>query len=61
MGVSPGGVREALFSDEYYTILWGNRAGFAKVALRANTVGKTALQCFYLFNNFSCALIFYKN
>ncbi|XP_014675669.1 PREDICTED: transmembrane protein 68-like [Priapulus caudatus] len=36
MGVSPGGVREAMFSDENYTILWGRRSGFAKVALRAN-------------------------
>ncbi|KAL3319934.1 Transmembrane protein 68 [Cichlidogyrus casuarinus] len=34
--IGPGGVREALFSDEYYNTLWGNRTGFAKVALEAN-------------------------
>lgn len=33
--LSPGGVREALFSDEYYSILWGKRRGFARVALAA--------------------------
>ncbi|KAM6453790.1 DGAT1/2-independent enzyme synthesizing storage lipids-like isoform 1-T2 [Liasis olivaceus] len=31
--ISPGGVREALFSDENYTILWRNRKGFAQVAI----------------------------
>nr|XP_033789539.1 transmembrane protein 68 isoform X7 [Geotrypetes seraphini] len=31
----PGGVREALFSDETYTIMWGNRTGFAQVAIDA--------------------------
>jgi 1-acyl-sn-glycerol-3-phosphate acyltransferase len=35
LGVSPGGSREALFS-EHYEIIWGKRAGFAKVALEAN-------------------------
>lgn len=34
-----GGVREALFGDEYYPIMWGNRCGFAKVAIQANVVG----------------------
>ncbi|XP_052776723.1 transmembrane protein 68-like [Mya arenaria] len=33
LGIAPGGVREALFGDEYYKVLWGNRYGFAKVAL----------------------------
>lgn len=33
-----GGVREALFGDEYYPVMWGNRNGFAKVAIQANVV-----------------------
>ncbi|KAK9403299.1 transmembrane protein 68-like [Crotalus adamanteus] len=33
--ISPGGVREALFSDENYTIMWRNRKGFAQVAIDA--------------------------
>ncbi|KAK6180040.1 hypothetical protein SNE40_012260 [Patella caerulea] len=36
LSISPGGVREALFGDEYYRIMWSNRVGFAKVALQAN-------------------------
>uniref|UniRef100_A0A8D0BUD8 Phospholipid/glycerol acyltransferase domain-containing protein n=1 Tax=Salvator merianae TaxID=96440 RepID=A0A8D0BUD8_SALMN len=32
LGVLPGGLREALFSDENYSLLWGNRTGFAHVA-----------------------------
>lgn len=35
LGIAPGGVREALFGDEYYQVMWGNRSGFAKVALQA--------------------------
>ena len=33
-----GGVREALFSDHNYEIIWGNRAGFAKCAIGAKCV-----------------------
>ncbi|XP_070603855.1 DGAT1/2-independent enzyme synthesizing storage lipids-like [Erythrolamprus reginae] len=33
--ISPGGVREAMFSDENYTIMWNNRKGFAQVAIDA--------------------------
>ncbi|KAH9278631.1 Transmembrane protein 68 [Echinococcus granulosus] len=33
--LSPGGVREALFSDEYYSVLWGKRRGFARIAIKA--------------------------
>nr|KAF6426948.1 transmembrane protein 68 [Molossus molossus] len=33
--ISPGGVREALISDETYNIIWGNRKGFAQVAIDA--------------------------
>ncbi|XP_053571023.1 transmembrane protein 68 [Bombina bombina] len=35
LAISPGGVREALFSDENYAIVWGNRTGFAQVAIDA--------------------------
>ncbi|XP_053321950.1 transmembrane protein 68 isoform X2 [Spea bombifrons] len=35
LAISPGGVREALFSDENYTIIWKNRTGFAQVAIDA--------------------------
>ncbi|XP_039207366.1 transmembrane protein 68-like [Crotalus tigris] len=35
VAISPGGTREAIFSDETYKILWGKRTGFAKVALEA--------------------------
>ncbi|XP_048363939.1 transmembrane protein 68-like isoform X1 [Sphaerodactylus townsendi] len=35
LGIAPGGIRESNFSDEYYSLMWGNRVGFAKVALEA--------------------------
>ncbi|XP_044862667.1 transmembrane protein 68-like isoform X2 [Mauremys mutica] len=35
LSVAPGGAREALFSDENYNLLWGNRKGFAQVAIDA--------------------------
>ncbi|XP_065688145.1 DGAT1/2-independent enzyme synthesizing storage lipids-like isoform X1 [Patagioenas fasciata] len=35
VSISPGGVREALFSDESYQLMWGNRKGFAQIALDA--------------------------
>ncbi|KAJ7338833.1 hypothetical protein JRQ81_012735 [Phrynocephalus forsythii] len=35
MGVAPGGGREAIFSDQYYRLIWGKRTGFAQVALEA--------------------------
>ncbi|NXX88048.1 TMM68 protein, partial [Centropus bengalensis] len=35
VSISPGGVREAQFSDESYQLVWGNRKGFARVALDA--------------------------
>ncbi|OWK04303.1 TMEM68, partial [Cervus elaphus hippelaphus] len=43
LAISPGGVREALISDETYNIVWGNRKGFAQVAIDAK-VTKDALQ-----------------
>ena len=36
--VSPGGLREAQFSDSMYKVLWGKRSGFARVAKEANVV-----------------------
>lgn len=37
--ISPGGVREALFSDsDKYDLLWSDRLGFAKVAIQAKAV-----------------------
>lgn len=38
LAISPGGVREALISDETYNIIWGNRKGFAQVAIDAKVV-----------------------
>ncbi|XP_067409966.1 DGAT1/2-independent enzyme synthesizing storage lipids-like [Emydura macquarii macquarii] len=35
LGVAPGGARESFFSDENYNLLWGNRKGFAQVAIDA--------------------------
>ncbi|XP_023219080.1 transmembrane protein 68-like [Centruroides sculpturatus] len=33
--LSPGGLREAQFGSENYKLMWGNRCGFARVALEA--------------------------
>lgn len=41
LAIAPGGVREALFSDEMYTIIWGDRKGFAQVAIDAKVVSIT--------------------
>lgn len=38
LGISPGGVREALFSDEMYPLIWGKRKGFAQVAIDSKVV-----------------------
>ncbi|XP_032644327.1 DGAT1/2-independent enzyme synthesizing storage lipids-like [Chelonoidis abingdonii] len=35
LSVAPGGAREAFCSDENYNVLWGNRKGFAQVAIDA--------------------------
>ncbi|KAK7067977.1 Transmembrane protein 68 [Halocaridina rubra] len=37
LSISPGGVREAQFSDHNYQLFWGQRAGFAKVAIAAKS------------------------
>ena len=41
LSISPGGVREAMFSDHNYPLLWGSRCGFAKVAIEAQCVSFT--------------------
>lgn len=38
LAISPGGVREALFSDHHYQLIWKERKGFARVAIAAKTV-----------------------
>jgi len=35
LAIFPGGVREAIFSSDQYSLEWNNRTGFAKVALAA--------------------------
>jgi hypothetical protein len=35
-----GGVREALFGDHNYHLIWKERRGFARVAIEAKTVNK---------------------
>lgn len=41
LAISPGGVREAQFSDHNYQLIWGSRSGYAKVALGANSVSNS--------------------
>ena len=55
LAISPGGVREALFSDEYYTMIWNSRKGFAKVALEAKVVSTS----FFSFLSASICLSFF--
>ncbi len=38
LAISPGGVREALFSDHNYELIWGKRVGFAKIATESKIV-----------------------
>ena len=38
LAISPGGVREALFSDHNYQLIWGKRQGFARIASEAKIV-----------------------
>lgn len=33
-----GGLREGLFSDQNYNLIWGKRCGFAKSAIAAKAV-----------------------
>lgn len=36
--IAPGGVRESLFSSSNYEMLWGDRTGFARIALLSGVV-----------------------
>lgn len=54
LGISPGGVREALFSDETYPLLWGKRKGFAQVAIDSKVVSDSLLFCSFHTNHFYC-------
>ena len=36
--IYPGGLREMLFSSSNYELIWGNRKGFAQVAITAKVV-----------------------
>ncbi|KAL8597869.1 hypothetical protein ACOMHN_061402 [Nucella lapillus] len=36
LAIAPGGVREALFGDENYGIMWSKRHGFAEIALETS-------------------------
>ena len=38
LAIAPGGVREALFGDETYPLIWKTRIGFARVAMEAKVV-----------------------
>lgn len=57
VSISPGGVREALFSDESYQLMWGNRKGFAQVALEAKVVSAIHYQPQFML---SAYLLHYK-
>ena len=37
VGIYPGGVKELLFSDDYYKLVWGNHKGFARLALETKS------------------------
>lgn len=38
LSISPGGVYEAQFGNEFYELLWRQRLGFAKVAIESKVV-----------------------
>uniref|UniRef100_A0A8C5S8Q7 Phospholipid/glycerol acyltransferase domain-containing protein n=1 Tax=Laticauda laticaudata TaxID=8630 RepID=A0A8C5S8Q7_LATLA len=38
LGISPGGMREALFSDKSYKLMWHKRKGFAQIAVDMKVV-----------------------
>lgn len=40
LSISPGGVYEAQFGNEFYELLWRNRLGFAKVAIESKVVSR---------------------
>ena len=38
VAISPGGLKEGLFSDSNYNLIWEKRRGFAKVAIATKAV-----------------------
>lgn len=57
LGISPGGVREALFSDNNYRLLWGNRTGFAQLAIDAKVVSLCTMTFFPQYEYFTLCFI----
>ena len=46
IAIYPGGTRESLFSDANYSLIWENRKGFAKLAIKTKSVC-----CFFSLKN----------
>lgn len=57
LAIAPGGVREALFGDETYPLIWGTRIGFAKVAMEAKVVRLIAFSHLFLMLRYICKII----
>lgn len=55
LAISPGGVYEAQFGNNYYELLWRKRLGFAKVAIEAQTVTRIS----HFISSLIRVLIFY--
>lgn len=54
-----GGVREALFGDQNYHLIWKQRKGFAKIAIEAKVVsdqliGKNHVKCIIISLLYQC-------
>lgn len=58
LGISPGGLREALFSDNSYRLLWGNRTGFAQLAIDAKVVSLLCKDTFSQYTYFTLFLFY---
>ncbi|KAL9880466.1 DGAT1/2-independent enzyme synthesizing storage lipids isoform 5-T5 [Glossina fuscipes fuscipes] len=52
LAISPGGVYEAQFGDNYYELLWRNRVGFAKVALDAKLYNAVRIPVYPIYGGF---------
>jgi hypothetical protein len=62
LAISPGGVREMLFSDSNYNLIWNKRKGFAKIAIEAKVVRILIYDSFkiYLFEYLAYNTFIYK-
>lgn len=40
VSIAPGGLREQNYGDKTYKLIWGNRQGFAHIAIQAKVVRK---------------------